>query len=537
MRRMVLVLVMLGAFITVPSTVVFASFGCASQSGGSVASDFNGDDFCDLAIGIPYEDVTFLGDDAGAVAVMYGSPGALTPAGSQFLHQNSTEIEDQSEVGDFFGASLTTGDFDGDGYADLAVGAPGENVGSITDAGAVNVIYGSSSGLTGARDQLWHQNTGSIQDSSESSDAFGYSLAAGNFDGDGFTDLAVGVRREVIGGVVNAGAVNVIYGSTSGLTSMDNRLWHQNIGTIEDTIEPNDGFGETLTSGDFSGDGYTDLAVGVPYESVGSLSRAGAVNVIYGSFTGLTDLNDQLWHQNSAEIEGNAETGDEFGRSLAAGDFDGNGVWDLAIGVPNEDVGSVFDAGAVNVIYGNEENRLSNSGDEIWDQGSANIEGTPENTDRFGASLAAGDFNGDNRTDLAIGSPGESIGSIQRAGAVNAIYASTKDGLSSAGDELWHQNVSGVEGAAESLDEFGATLAAADFDQSGTAELAIGVPFEDNQSITNSGAVNVLIGAYFGGLTSGSLDRIFDQNTLGTNPAESQDQMGSSLAAGGMLTS
>ena len=66
---------------------------------------------------------------------------------------------DAAEAGDQFGAVLTTGDFNGDGYADLAVGVPGEDVGSISDAGAVHVLYGSVSGLTSTWDQLWTQDS------------------------------------------------------------------------------------------------------------------------------------------------------------------------------------------------------------------------------------------------------------------------------------------------------------------------------------------------------------------------------------------
>ena len=92
---------------------------------------------------------------------------------------------------------------------------------------------------------------------------------------------------------------------------------------------------------DFNGDGFADLAIGVPGESVGSVTGAGAVNVIYGSSIGLTATGNQFWTQDKLGIGNSAEPFDRFGDSLAWGDFNGDGFSDLAIGVPYEDVGSV----------------------------------------------------------------------------------------------------------------------------------------------------------------------------------------------------
>ena len=115
-----------------------------------------------------------------------------------------------------------------------------------------------------------------------------------------------------------------------------------------------------MAAGDFNGDGLADLAVGVPYDDLpgirgqGWVYDAGAVNVIYGSYAGLsaTMYADQYWHQNVAGVEDTAEAADNFGYAVAVGDFNGDGSDDLAIGVPGEDVSGVQDAGAVNVLYG-----------------------------------------------------------------------------------------------------------------------------------------------------------------------------------------
>jgi len=203
-------------------------------------------------------------------------------------------------------APLVT-DFNGDGFADLAVGVPGENTG----AGAVQVLYGSSTGLTAA-DQVWFQDdTGT--DSSEDGDAFGTTLATGDFDGDGLTDLAIGVPGE--DGF--RGAVNILYGSVIGLNDDGAQFWTQDSTDVEDTAEDGDGFGSALAAGDFNGDGRSDLAIGAPFEDVDGTADAGAVNVLYGSSSGLTATGDQFWHQDVSGVKGIVETGDSFGWALA----------------------------------------------------------------------------------------------------------------------------------------------------------------------------------------------------------------------------
>jgi FG-GAP repeat protein len=366
------------------------------------AGDFDGDGFDDLAVGVPSEDVGSAGN-AGAVNVIYGAGVGLRVAdGSQFWHQDSTGIADAAEQDDFFGSSLTAGDFNGDGHDDLAVGvghveAPsgfGEDVGSIANAGAVNVIYGSATRLTATGNQRWHQNTTGIADATEQDDGFGSSLAAGDFDGDGFDDLAVGVPSENVGSIENAGAVNVIYGSASRLTADGNQFWHQDSTGIAEAAEASDFFGNSLTAGDFNGSGHDDLAVGGGVrlefggasEDVRSVQDAGAVNVIYGAGVGLRADGNQFWHQDSDGILDAAEAEDLFGFSLTAGDFNGSGHDDLAVGVVFEDVGGFQDAGAVNVIYGSA-TRLTATGNQRWHQNSTGIADAAEQFDGFGFSL------------------------------------------------------------------------------------------------------------------------------------------------------
>ena len=415
---------------------------------------------------------------------------------------------------------LTTvyGDFNNDGFDDLVAGVPGEDISSVTDAGAVNVLYGSSSGLrsnSSPNDQIWHQNAGLTGSSAEAGDQFGGALAVGDFDDDGYDDLAVGVPGEDIGSVTDAGAINIIYGSSTGLTTSNNQFWHQGrsdaFGTVNGVYEAGDHFGAELTVGDFNSDGIDDLAIAAPGEAIGSRANAGAVNVLYGkNNVGLTTQNDQIWHQNKG-LAGVAETGDLFGSAIAAGDFDGDGTDDLAVGVSGEDVGSITDAGAINIIYGSGSG-LTTAGNHTFHQ-KKGLAGAAEPFDRFGSSLAAGDFNRavilvngqpvgiEGYDDLAVGVPGEDIGSIPDAGAVNVIYGSSS-GLATANNQLWHQNKSdssgSINGSSDAFDHYGAAVAAGDFDGDVRDDLAVGVPGEDVGNMTDAGVVNVLYGSFSG---------------------------------------
>lgn len=204
----------------------------------------------------------------------------------QIWHQNIGNVKFDAELYDHFGDSLATGDFNGDGKDDLAVGVPYNDRGA-QNAGAVNVLYGSNNGLTATGNQIWHQNSPLVLGVADYLDSFGSSLATGDFDGDGRDDLAVGVPNEEVSSVSSAGAVNVLYGSNSGLTAADNQLWHQNSLFVEGGAEYSDRFGASLSVGDFNNDGYDDLAVGVPGESIGSISGAGATHILFGSVDGL----------------------------------------------------------------------------------------------------------------------------------------------------------------------------------------------------------------------------------------------------------
>ena len=506
--------------------------------------DFNGDGFDDLAIGVLGED-----DGAGAVNVLYGTALGLAATNNQIWRQGSGGIVGGPEPGDQFGQVLATGDFNGDGYGDLAVGVPGEGEGGVFQSvGGVNVIYGSATGLTGAGNQFWNQDSPNILGVNEGADGtasnygenFGAALAVGDFNDDGFSDLAVGVPGETtillnflsfVGAF--SGSVNVIYGSASGLTADGNQFWNQSLG-LEGTSEPFDAFGSSLAAADFDGDGFDDLAVGVPGENTGGRD-AGAVNVIRGGVNGLTEIGNQFWSQDSTGIAGTSDAEDKFGYSVAAGNFNGDGFFDLAIGIPGQDVSGHEKAGAVAVLFGRA-GGLSSTNNQLWNQDFVSpstgvaLADTAEDFDLFGSNVAAGDFNGDGRDDLAIAAYIEDIGIQNGVGAVHILYGGGTV-LAPQGNQFWHQNVFNIEGTTEERDNFGTGIAPGDFNDDGYVDLAIGVPGDGSD---DAGGVNVIYGTA-GGLDAAN-DQLWSQDSPGILDSREQSDLFGYAVAGSSTT-
>jgi FG-GAP repeat len=529
MRRFTVVvvivaLVLAGSLWAVAGALAEGPSAAAPTAAGSVRVDFNNDGFADLAVGVPEEDVGSV-VDGGAVNVLYGSPDGLTGAGSQFFTQDSPGVANSTEAYDNFGDTLAAGDFNHDGFADLAIGARLEDIGASIDAGAVHVLYGSPDGLTATGSQYFTQATPGIADSPEEEDWFGSALAANDFDHDGFADLAIGVNLENLGSIAVAGAVHVLYGSPSGLLATGSQLFTQDTPGVPSSAEFGDNFGATLTTGDFDHDGFADLAVGAMFEDVGGSINAGAVNVLYGSAGGLTGTGSQLFTQDTPGVANSAERDDNFGYTLAAGDFDHDGFADLAVAAFPEDVGGIEDAGAVHVLYGSASG-LTATGSQYFTQNTLGVADSPEQFDFFGWALAAGDFDHDGFADLAIGVQEDFELILGAGGMVQVLYGSA-GGLLATGSQLLTQDTPGVPGSVGS-DGFGNALATADFDHDGIADLAVSAPYESIGDSANAGAVNVLYGSADGLTGSGS--QLFTQDTPGVgSSAEFKDFFGWAL--------
>ena len=424
-------------------------------------------------------------------------------------------------------APTASADFDGDGAADLAIGAPLDSVAGRQHAGAVNVIYGSASGgLRADDDQQFTQGTPGVKGWVDADDRFGETLAAGEFDGDGHADLAVGSPGEDVAGVRNTGVVTVLYGSGRGLTVRD-ELFGQDFGGAPGTGEPEQNFGSALAAADFSGDGRDDLAIGIRDDAVGGHDGAGAVVVLHSTAGGVTNGDSQIWTQNTAGVKGVAAPFHRFGAALAAGDLDRDGEADLAIGIPGGTIDGHVGAGAVTVL--NEAGgRLRATADQLWSQGARGIKGAPEDSDGFGWSVAMGDFNQDGDMDLAVGTPFESIGAVPEAGAVSVLYSA---GRLRGADEAFHQDKRGIKGGAEEGDRFGHALATGDLDGDGEHDLLVGTPLEDLGSIADAGAVSVLYGSESYGVTR--RDDFWSQGSRGIKGIhQAFDNFGASVTAG-----
>ncbi|GAA0398304.1 hypothetical protein GCM10009530_57470 [Microbispora corallina] len=346
-----------------------------------------------LAVASPYATVAGR-SHAGSVTLFAEQGGGLKK--TKVLHQGADGIGDEPELNDAFGSALAQGDFDGDGCADLAIGASEEFFGPpVADAdghGVVHVLYGSPDGLGRARTiDVTHLGR------DHGTDRFGAALAAGDLDGDGDDELVVGAP-----GLAGGGGVGV-FGLGHASPYGKGTLITESTGWVGQDPGQTDLFGAALATGDFNGDGRDELAVGAPGGG-GLRYGAGVVTIldVRRRYAG-------VYTQESPNVKGYGEKWDAFGASLASGDFDADGRDDLAIGVPGEDLsllqrGMDYGDGAVNVLYGTSRG-LSAIGSEIWSQ--TILKGTPRYYDRFGTSLAAGDLNGDGDDELVVGVPGE----------------------------------------------------------------------------------------------------------------------------------
>jgi hypothetical protein len=152
---------------------------------GAKPYDFNGDGYPDLAFGDPYGKVGSL-TSAGFVTVVYGSKTGANVTKKQVISQNTSGVPGTAEKTDHFGYSLTSLDYDHDGYADLLVGSPDEDTTNGTNAGSETILWGSKSGLTGTGSQAMAEPANAGADH-----RFGFALTAADLDGDGIIDVAI----------------------------------------------------------------------------------------------------------------------------------------------------------------------------------------------------------------------------------------------------------------------------------------------------------------------------------------------------------
>ena len=394
-------------------------------------------------------------------------------------------------------------DFDADGCEDLVVGAPGEDVSGVSNAGAVVVRYG-------CRDttQQWHQGNDGTASTSEAGDQFGRAVAGGDFDRDGYADLAIGVPGEDDGSRRDAGTVIILSGSDNGLTTEGARRLLQTAesGPLSFS-EAGDRFGWSLASRDLEAvtliadgtpfsvypeaNGETgviapvppaivpaDLFIGVPGEDHRDKRDAGIVAVFDG-----TALRSAIRYYNECSHAHEcvrARTGGLLGSSVATGGMPVYGWPDRMwiAGQPRASFEGREDAGRV----------VAGAGIEASDQyPDADATFTPRSGDRAGTSVAMAELRDGFGGYLLVGVPGRDVGGVRDAGMVVSYW---RGNLFS----VYTQATAGIPGSPAPGDQFGASLATGFFDTDTKDDFVVGVPGEKVSGRDNAGAMTLIYG-------------------------------------------
>ncbi|MEU5163911.1 VCBS repeat-containing protein [Streptomyces sp. NPDC020875] len=385
------------------------------QFGYSIAvHDANQDGCSDLVIGAPYEDITVGTEvrvDAGAVYVVHGRP---TGIGEGSVVDNYTQkgldIDATVEANDFFGFAVAAGTTS-TGKPFMAVGTPGEKVGTFDDAGAIT--YRQGTGVANIT-----QNDPGVPGTAEIHDRFGAAIAATS------RYLVVGMPGEALGPQTGAGAVAVFNHTVTAdkrptpILSLNEDSQGMNSGTGEE----GDRFGASLAmipyrTGSSGTEADALLAVGAPTEDSGQLSDTGAVTVVRvqpdGTFTEL-NLFDRL----APGVLGDPVLNDHFGQRVAlarTGSGAANADWKLAVSVPGQDVGAAENTGAVQIIPAR--GAPQEAAQRLLTRGDGLLPDTPGVRDFTGMGLWA------SNTELFVGAPGAWYGGVAKGAAYTVPWS------------------------------------------------------------------------------------------------------------------
>lgn len=291
--------------------------------------------FSTIVAGAPFRDVGSA-IDAGAIVAYHYSRG-LVVTGTSVITQNTPNIAGTAEGGDVFGLGLASWG------KTIVVGTPHEDVGTARDAGNVTLITPGGSWGT------WYgkgidQNTSGVPDTAQSYDVFGWSVAIVG------SRLVVGAPGESIGGVSHTGLVHQFTWNESTRSLISRPAFHQNSSYVPGSNEVGDYFGwaVAIVRGGLN-PGKTAIAVGAPFEDVGSVPDAGAVTLVQSNSYGTLSAG-KSFSQGAGVLGGTAEAEDYFGLTLAAprGDEASSTTPDaLVAGAPGEDLAVGLDAGQI----------------------------------------------------------------------------------------------------------------------------------------------------------------------------------------------
>ncbi|MGW0362923.1 hypothetical protein [Streptomyces sp. NPDC002990] len=296
----------------------------------------------------------------------------------------------------------------------LVIGAPGEDVDGVVDTGSVFYLHG-----TGTTNVSIHQGKAGIGGEPEKGDRFGTSVAASP------QHIVIGSPDEAIGTKTTSGSIQIFSHKLDATGTPDSLMFlDQDSDIISGTAETGDLFGAALsavpyrTSAGIAPATDTIIAVGSPGEDTATAGIQDSGRVVTLRVTGagnVTQLHDIF--QGTADITGDDEAGDQFGKEVSAVSLQPGAVSTaqnllVAVGVPGEDLGTVKDAGSIRVIppVG-----APGATDLVVEAGTAGLPGTPGTSQKVGAYFTAGASHlyvgmpdGPTRTAQSTPSPGPS---------------------------------------------------------------------------------------------------------------------------------